>query len=41
MRNALAYAGKTQRHIVSAWISTAFAQDAAAAAARSGARFAD
>src|SRR5207248_7707314 len=32
MRNALAYAGKTQRRIVSAWIGTAFAQDAAAAA---------
>jgi len=27
MRNALAYAGKTQRRIVSAWIGTAFAQD--------------
>src|SRR5947207_3089809 len=32
MRNALAYAGKTQRRIVSAWIGTAFAQDDAAAA---------
>jgi putative transposase len=32
MRNALAYAGKTQRRIVSAWIGTAFAQDTAAAA---------
>ena len=32
MRNALAYAGKTQRRIVSAWIATAFAQDDAAAA---------
>jgi transposase-like protein len=32
MRNALAYAGKTQRRIVSAWIGTAFAQDNAAAA---------
>ncbi len=31
MRNALSYAGKTQRRIVSAWIGTAFAQDAAAA----------
>ena len=31
MRNALAHAGKTQRRIVSAWIGTAFAQDAAAA----------
>jgi putative transposase len=32
MRNALAYAGKTQRHIVSAWIGSAFAQDDAATA---------
>ena len=32
MRNALAYAGKTQRRIVSAWIGTAFAQDDAASA---------
>lgn len=32
MRNALAYVGKTQRRIVSAWIGTAFAQDDAAAA---------
>jgi transposase-like protein len=32
MRNALVYAGKTQRRIVSAWIGTAFAQDDAAAA---------
>jgi transposase-like protein len=32
MRNALAYAGKTQRRIVSAWIGTSFAQDDAAAA---------
>ena len=32
MRNALAYAGKSQRRIVSAWIGTAFAQDDAAAA---------
>jgi transposase-like protein len=32
MRNALAYAGKTQRRIVSAWIGTAFAQDDATAA---------
>ena len=32
MRNALAYAGKAQRRIVSAWIGTAFAQDDAAAA---------
>ena len=27
MRNALAYAGKTQRRLVSAWVGTAFAQD--------------
>src|SRR3546814_16747845 len=32
MHNALAYAGKTQRRIVSAWIGTAFAQDTAPAA---------
>src|SRR6195952_612352 len=32
MRNALAYAGKTQRRIVSAWVATAFAQDDAEAA---------
>ncbi|MDP2331323.1 MAG: IS256 family transposase [Reyranella sp.] len=32
MRNALAYAGKTQRRIVSAWVGTAFAQDDTAAA---------
>jgi hypothetical protein len=32
MRNAMAYAGKTQRRIVSAWIGTAFAQDDAVAA---------
>lgn len=32
MRNALAYAGRTQRRIVSAWVGTAFAQDDAAAA---------
>ena len=32
MRNALAYAGKTQRRIVSAWVGTAFAQDDADAA---------
>jgi putative transposase len=32
MRNALAYAGRTQRRIIAAWIGTAFAQDDAAAA---------
>ena len=32
MRNALAYASKSQRRIVSAWIGTAFAQDDAEAA---------
>jgi len=32
MRNALAYAGKTQRRIVSAWVATAFAQNDAASA---------
>ncbi len=34
MRNALAYAGKSQRRIVSAWIGTAFAQDDAGAASK-------
>jgi transposase-like protein len=34
MRNALAYAGKTQRRIVSAWVGTAFAQDDAVAACK-------
>jgi transposase-like protein len=34
MRNALAYAGKTQRRIVSAWVGTAFAQDDAVAASK-------
>ena len=38
MRNALAYAGKTQRRIVAAWIGTAFAQDDAAAARKAMAR---
>ncbi len=32
MRNALAYAGKTQKRAVSAWVGTAFAQDDAASA---------
>jgi transposase-like protein len=32
MRNALAYAGKTQKRVVSAWVGTAFAQDDAAMA---------
>ncbi len=36
MRNAMAYAGKTQRRIVSAWIGTAFAQDDAAHMVSSG-----
>ena len=34
MRNAMAYAGKIQRRIVSAWIGTAFAQDDAPAACK-------
>jgi putative transposase len=34
MRNAMAYAGKTQRCIVSAWIGTAFAQDDGEAASK-------
>ena len=32
MRNAMAYAGRTQRRIVAAWAGAAFAQDDAAAA---------
>ncbi len=32
MRNALAYAGKAQKRVVSAWVGTAFAQDDATAA---------
>jgi putative transposase len=32
MRNVLAYAGKSQRRIIAAWIGTAFAQDDAVAA---------
>jgi transposase-like protein len=32
MRNALSYAGKTQKRVVSAWVGTAFAQDDATAA---------
>jgi putative transposase len=34
MRNALAYAGKTQKRVVAAWVGTAFAQDDATAARR-------
>ena len=34
MRNAMAYAGKTQRRIVSAWVGTAFAQNDAATATK-------
>ena len=41
MRNALAYAGRTQRRIVSAWIGTAFAQDDAAAAGKQWRKVAD
>src|SRR5438045_1069398 len=41
MRNALAYAGKTQRRIVSAWVGTGFAQDAATAARKQGREVAD
>jgi len=39
--NALAYAGKTQRRIVSAWIGTAFAQDDATAARKQWRQVAD
>jgi putative transposase len=38
MRNAMAYAGKTQRRVVSAWVGTAFAQDAVAPGDRAEAR---
>ena len=41
MRNALAYAGKTQRRIVSAWVGTAFAQDDASAARKQWRQVAD
>src|SRR6201998_43613 len=41
MRNAMAYAGKTQRRIVSAWIGTAFAQDDAEAARKQWRQVAD
>ena len=41
MRNALAYAGKTQRRIVSAWVGTAFARDDAAAARKQWRQVAD
>jgi transposase-like protein len=41
MRNALAYAGKSQRRIVSAWVGTAFAQDDAAAARKQWRQVAD
>ena len=41
MRNALAYAGKTQRRIVSAWVGTAFAQDDAVAARKQWRQVAD
>ena len=41
MRNAMAYAGKTQRRVVSAWIGTAFAQDDAEAARKQWRQVAD
>src|SRR6202167_2939059 len=41
MRNAMAYAGKTQRRIVAAWIGTAFAQDDADAARKQWRQVAD
>ena len=41
MRNAMAYAGKSQRRIVSAWIGTAFAQDDAEAARKQWRQVAD
>jgi putative transposase len=41
MRNAMAYAGKTQRRVVSAWVGTAFAQDDAEAARKQWRQVAD
>ena len=41
MRNAMAYAGKTQRRVVSAWVGTAFAQDDADAARKQWRQVAD
>jgi transposase-like protein len=41
LRNALAYAGKSQRRIVAAWIGTAFAQDDAEAARKQWRQVAD
>jgi transposase-like protein len=41
LRNAMAYAGKSQRRIVSAWIGTAFAQDDAEAARKQWRQVAD
>jgi putative transposase len=41
MRNAMAYAGKTQRRVVSAWIGTAFAQDDAETARKQWRQVAD
>jgi len=41
MRNAVAYAGKTQRRIVSAWVGTVFAQDDAEAAHKQWCELAD
>src|ERR1700684_2069968 len=41
MRNAMAYAGKTQRRIVAAWIGTAFTQDDAEAARKQWRQVAD
>jgi transposase-like protein len=41
MRNAMAYAGKTKRRVVSAWVGTAFAQDDADAARKQWRQVAD
>ena len=41
MRNAMAYAGKTQRRVVSAWVGTAFAQDDVEAARKQWRQVAD
>src|SRR5437868_3540191 len=41
MRNAMAFAGKTQRRVVSAWVGTAFAQDDADSARKQWRQVAD
>jgi len=41
MSNPMVYVGKTQRHIVSAWVGTAFAQNDAAIASKQWRHFAE